>query len=146
MSFLSLYDNSILSISFVQHPVIPLCTFCSVRNGLYWIPYYNLINILFLHSRKFNLSVISSRISMMPWIHDIQNQTFFTLCWRSFSWWGNMDAMHSLACKGYHYFICKLLPYTDTSNTQDARQKIIDSQLTLNFRMVQEACCYCFCL
>jgi hypothetical protein len=67
----------------------------------------------------------------------IQVQKSLTLCWRSFSEWGRECVTFSFAYNCSLYLIYEHLHPIAAQMTQGARPKIIDSPLTLIFRMVQ---------
>jgi len=66
---------------------------------------------------------------------NIQVQKSLTLRWRSFSEWGRECVTFSSAYKGSLYLIYERLHVIAAQITQGARPKIIDSPLTLIFRM-----------
>jgi len=65
---------------------------------------------------------------------------WFTLSWRSFSWWGRERVASSSAYKGRQYLSNDFLQPIATQITHDARPKIIDTPLTLISRMGQGVC------
>jgi len=74
----------------------------------------------------------------------MQDQKSLTLRWRSFSEWGRECVTSSLAYRGSRYIIYERLYLIATQITQGARPKIIDSLLTVIFRMGQGAVLACF--
>jgi len=81
----------------------------------------------------------------MPWLLKMQNRTFLTPCWHSFSWWGDIYVMRCFGWKGCHYLIYKLLPHSNTLIGQDAKPKIVDAPLTFIFIMQQGVWRYRLC-
>jgi len=71
------------------------------------------------------------------WLPNMQDEILLTLCWRSVSWWGNVCVMRYVNWKGCHDFIYELLPHCYTWITQDQAPIILDTPLTLIFRMGQ---------
>ena len=74
----------------------------------------------------------------------MQEQKSLTLCWRLFSQWGRECVTFSSAYKGSLYLIYERLHPIATQITQGASPKVIDSLLTLIFRMGQRAVLTCF--
>ena len=70
-----------------------------------------------------------------PWLPNMQDQILLTLRWRSVSWWGNVCVMRYLNWKGCHDFVYELLPHFYTLITHDPAPIILDTPLTLIFRM-----------
>jgi len=105
-----------------------------------------LVYFVFLSIKAVNSSVMSSSICVMTSLPNMQNLKLLMLCWRSFSWWGNIDVMHCFNWKGHHNFVYEGLPQRDSEITQDARPNIFEAPLTLMFRMGQGACQFRFCL
>jgi len=136
-----LFENSILTKSLPQHPVISFVCF-AVSNIDYFgfcdFPFF----VVFLPIRALNSSIMSSTISTMPWLPNNQDQKLWTLCGCSFWLWGNVDSMYCIAWKSCNYFIYQLLLQSDTNITQHSRPKIVDPPLALIHMMGQRACCY----
>jgi len=86
-----------------------------------------------------NTSVMGTNIRAMPWLHNKHDLILLTLRWHSFSWEGNEAITHCYTWNDGNYFIYKSLPQRNTSITKDATSNIIDTLLTLIFRMGQEA-------
>ena len=101
-----------------------------------------LLYVLFLAIKAVNSCVKSSFISAKRWLPNMQDQILLTLHWRSVSWWGNVCVMHCFKWKGCHDIIYELLPHCNTYITQDPTPKIVDTPLTLIFKMGQGACQY----
>jgi len=99
-----------------------------------------LLYLVLLTTNVVNSSVMSSSICIMPWLPNMPDQTLLTLCWYSFSWWGNEDSVHWFGCKGRHYMLYELLPQSDSHIAQGTRPRIVDAPLTLIFRMGQGVC------
>jgi len=74
----------------------------------------------------------------------MQDQKSLTLRWRSFSEWVRECVTFSFAYKSSLYLIYERLHPIATQITQGARPKIIESLLTLIFRMGQGAVFTCF--
>jgi len=62
---------------------------------------------------------------------DLQDQKSLTLCWRSISEWGREHEARSLAYKTSQYRMDEWSQPIDKQITNDARPKIVDTQLTL---------------
>ena len=82
----------------------------------------------------------------MLWLPLMKGQKSFMFSWWSFSWWGRQRVSSSVAYEGSQYPIDDCLQPIATQITQDARQRINDTLLTLIFRMGQGACRFLFCL
>jgi len=67
------------------------------------------------------------------------------LCWRSFSGWGREHDAIFCELEGSQYLVYEWLQPFATEVTQDAQPKIVDSPLTLIFRMGQWPCGLLFC-
>ena len=89
---------------------------------------------------------MSSFIHSKPSLRNMQDQILLTLGWCSVSWWGNLCVLQCFKWNGSHDTVYEFWPHCDTLITQDPTAKIIDTQLTLIFRMGQEACRYYFYL
>ena len=98
----------------------------------------------FLTIKEVNSSVMSSYISIMPSLPNMQDQKLLMRHWHSISWWGNEDIRCCFAWNACHYLIYELLQQSNTKITQDARPKIVDTLLTFIFRTGQGAWCCCF--
>jgi len=104
-----------------------------------------LLYVLFLPIEAVNSSGMSSYIRAMPWLPNTNDHKLLTLCWRSFSGWGNIYDMHCCSGKGRHSIVYESLPQSNTWISQDARPKIVHAPLTLIFRIGQGAYRYWFC-
>jgi hypothetical protein len=75
----------------------------------------------------------------------MQAQQLVILHWRSFSSWGREYVASVFASKGSQYLVYGCWKPFTSYITQDARLKIVDTRLTLIFRMGQGVYCFCFC-
>jgi len=75
----------------------------------------------------------------------MQDHQSVTFQWFAFSGWCTESVATVVAPKGGQYLLYGCLQPIACCITQDARPKIIDTPLTLIFRMGQTVCCFCFC-
>jgi len=139
-----LHDNSILSRAFIQHPVITFCMFCSVQYRLFWNPGFSFYILYFY---------ILWRSIVLLWAQISVRCLEYPICRTEDCWSSVDDPFHDWVMK----ISCTVLPemvaitsYMNYCHKATLRlpkmqdQKIVNTPLTLIFRMGQGACRCCF--
>jgi len=117
--------------------MVTLWIFCNQRHWLFWNTCFAFYLVTFLAREVVNSSVMGAPMRTKPWLHNMQNQILLTLRWRSVSWWGNVCVLRYFNWKGCLDFVYELWPHCYTSITQGLAPIILDTPLTLIFRMGQ---------
>ena len=93
-----------------------------------------------------NTMIMHSNNQIACELPDLQDQKLMTLCGRSYSEWGLECVATSFAHKDSQYHIYEWPQPIATQITNDARSTIVDTLLTILFRMRQGAYGSLFCL
>jgi len=104
------------------------------------------VSLSFLRIKVVNAVVMYKHYKITSRLPDQQDLTSFPICWRSFSRWGREHVAILFAYKGWqHFHYVNSLPNL-IFITRLTWPKIVDSLLTLIFKMGQGAFRFFFCI